>query len=438
VAQDEINEVEANAEVQSIVEGAKEFVQQTKFEDVRTGQWFIQLLRQVVTAYQKNAKAEYFKQKYPGLTNDEIADKLISVTVKYAAIAGAITGVIVSANQLAMLASVGMTAPLFLTSIGVEMVCLAIIQIRLVLDLSVVYDLQLDADDPEDILMIFGYALGVTPTEIIGKGAQIAATETSKRAIKTFISKGTLKALQEFAKKLGFKILQRTIIKYVVPAVSAAVGSSYNYMTTASIGRIAKEHFKNREQASEELRHLISRQFTYELVYPAAVRYIAEVDGVYSERENELYKSILARMTFDNHEQQEFQSLLEQETNLLDAISQLNDADAAKLLMELLILMAVYDDALVEAEKVFLEKVATILKLDVDMQAIELQANDYRVDYAHPVWRSITETTGNMLDATKDASQNFLRNATQNVQGGMQKLFGQKPNIVTDSDTTAE
>jgi tellurite resistance protein len=438
VAQDEINEVEANAEVQSIVERAKDFVQQTKFEDVRTGQWFIQLLRQVVTSYQKNAKAEYFKQKYPGLSNDEIADKLISVTTKYAAIAGAITGVIVSANQLAMLASVGMTAPLFLTSIGVEMVCLAIIQIRLVLDLSVVYDLQLDADDPEDILMIFGYALGVAPTDIIGKGAQIAATETSKRAIKTFISKGTLKTIQEFARNLGFKILQRTIIKYVVPAVSAAVGSSYNYMTTASIGRIAKEHFKNREQASEELRHLISRQFTYSLIYPAAVRYIAEVDGVYSERENELYKSILARMKFDKDEQQELQSLLEEETNLLDAISQLGDADAAKVLMELLILMAVYDGALVEAEKLFLEKVAKILQLDVDMQAIELQANDYRVDYAHPVWRSITETTGNMLDATKDASQNFLRNATQNVQGGMQKLFGQKPNVATDTDTTAE
>jgi hypothetical protein len=146
VAQDEINEIEANAEVQSIVERAKDFVQQTNFEDVRTGQWFIQLLRQVVTSYQKNAKAEYFKQKYPGLSSDEIADKLISVTTRYAAIAGAITGVIVSANQLAMLASVGMTAPLFLTSIGVEMVCLAIIQIRLVLDLSAVYNLQLNAE----------------------------------------------------------------------------------------------------------------------------------------------------------------------------------------------------------------------------------------------------------------------------------------------------
>jgi hypothetical protein len=106
--------------------------------------------------------------------------------------------------------------------------------------------------------------------------------------------------------------------------------------------------------------------------------------------------------------------------------------------MELLILMAVYDGALVEAEKVFLEKVATILQLDVDMQAIELQANDYRIDYANPVWRSITETTGNVLGATRDASQNFLRNATQNVQDGMQKLFGVKPDVVPDTDTTAE
>jgi len=38
------------------------------------------------------------------------------------------------------------------------MLFLSQIQMRHVLDLSVIYDLQLDPEDPEDVLMIFGYA----------------------------------------------------------------------------------------------------------------------------------------------------------------------------------------------------------------------------------------------------------------------------------------
>ena len=105
-----------------------------------------------------------------------------------------------------------MTAALFIGSIGTEMLYLAQIQMRLVLDLSVVYDLQLDSEDPK-MLMILGYALGVTPTEMLGKGLQVAAGAATKGAVKEYVSKGTLKAIQDFARRLGFKILQRTILK---------------------------------------------------------------------------------------------------------------------------------------------------------------------------------------------------------------------------------
>jgi uncharacterized protein (DUF697 family) len=62
-----------------------------------------------------------------------------------------------------------MTAAIFVGAIGAEMLYLAQIQMRLVLDLSVVYDLQLDPEDPEDVMMIFGYALGVTPQKCWAK-----------------------------------------------------------------------------------------------------------------------------------------------------------------------------------------------------------------------------------------------------------------------------
>ena len=297
-------------QVVSELNEAKQLAKSLKFDEVKNGEWFIHLLRKVIQTYDRNARATYFQQKYPGLSLDEIADILTSVSVRYATIAGAIAGGAATANQIAALSSAGMTAALFIGSIGAEMLYLARIQMRLVLDLSVIYDLQLDPEDPEDILMIFGYALGVTPTEMLGKGIQVAAGAATKGAVKKYISKGTLKTIQDFARRLGFKILQRTILKYAVPVASAAVGSSYNYVTTKSVGRIAKAHLKNRGKVTEELRVLVSRQNTYDMAFPAAVMYVAQVDGQFSSKEKELYKAMLSRMSFDEYTQTEFQKLI--------------------------------------------------------------------------------------------------------------------------------
>ena len=414
---------EIENEVQSDLEQAKEFTKQIAFEEVKTGEWFIKLLQQVLSSYQKNVRAEYFQQKYPGLSPDEIADILISVTIRYAAIAGAITGVAVSISELAMLGSGGMTAALFLTSIGAEMIYLARIQIRLVLDLATAYDVQLDPNDPEDILMIFGYALGITPTEFLGKGLQIAASETSKQAIKTYISKGTLKAIQDFARRLGFRILQRTIIKYLVPAVSAAVGSGYNYATTISVGKIARSHLKNRGKVTDELRNLISKQQMYEIIYPAAVMYVAKVDGEFHDRERELYKSILSRMTFGEHSKEEFQRLIEHEDDLLDTIRQIDDKYAAETFMELIILMAIYDGKITDTEREFLEKVADILQIDIDVQSLDERAQEYQIDYGDGHWRKIAEITSKTLSSTKDTGQKLFRRSKEDLDARFKKLF---------------
>ena len=78
--------------VKSELSEAKEFAKATKIEDVKSGQWFISLLKKVVSTYDKNVTAEYFQKKYVGLSPDEIADILVDVTVKYATIAGGVAG----------------------------------------------------------------------------------------------------------------------------------------------------------------------------------------------------------------------------------------------------------------------------------------------------------------------------------------------------------
>jgi tellurite resistance protein len=332
----------------------------------------------VVRAYDRNARAEYFQQKYPGLSPDEIADILTIVTMRYAAIAGAVAGAAITINQVAVLSSAGMTAALLVTTIGAEMIYLARIQMRLILDLSVVYDLQLNSEDPEDMLMIMGYAIGVAPTDLVGKGFQTAGAALTKGMVKEYISKDTLKLVQEFARHLGFKILQRDILKFAVPVASAAVGSTYNYVTTQAVGRFAKVHFKNRGKVTEELRVMLSRQNTYDLVFPAAALYMAQIDGEFSTQEKELYRAMLSRMSFEPHLRSEFQKLADNENALLETISQIEDNEIKHILFDVIILMAVYDGKLVGTEREFLTKVAAQLGITLDMNEIEQGVNEYK------------------------------------------------------------
>jgi RNA polymerase subunit RPABC4/transcription elongation factor Spt4/uncharacterized tellurite resistance protein B-like protein/uncharacterized protein (DUF697 family) len=411
-------------QVSSELDTAKQLAKSLNFDEVKSGEWFIGLLQKVIQTYDRNARATYFQKKYPGLPSDDIADILTSVTVRYATIAGAVAGAAATANQIAALSSAGMTAALFVGSVGAEMLYLSQIQMRLVLDLSVVYDLQLDPEDPEDILMIFGYALGVTPAEMIGKGLQVASGAGAKAAMKKYISKGTLQALEDFARRLGFKILQRTILKYVVPVASAAVGSSYNYVTTKSVGRIAKAHLKNRGKVTDELRVLVSRQHTYDLAFPAAVMYVAQVDGQFSAKEKEFYKAMLSRMSFDEHTQVEFQKLIAGEDNILEAISKIEDEEVRTSLMETLVLMTIYDGELAEKEREFLGSVAERLNVPLDIADVERRTQDYQIVVQKNVFEKTAEITGGAAAKAMDVAGQAASGVKNTAVGASEKVKG--------------
>lgn len=409
VTHDEVTE----AEVASELEEAKSFAKTLNIEEVKSGQWFLALLQKVVQSYNRNVRAEYFQQKYPGLPPDEIADILTSVTVRYATIAGAITGAAVTANQVAALSSAGMTIAMMAGAIGAEMVYLARIQMRLVLDLSVVYDLQLDPDDPEDILVIFGYAMGVAPVGMLGKGLQKAAQNGTQRAIKKYISKGTLKAIQDFGKRIGIRILQRSIINYTLPVVSMVMGSSYNYLTTKSVGGIAKNHLKNRGKVTEELRQIVSRQNTYDLAFPAAAMYMAQIDGEFSAKEKEFYRAILSRMSFEEYTQAELKKLMADEGNIVQAIAQIEDDQIRNSLVEVLVLMAVYDGELVEEERDFLIKAAAELNVPLDIQDVERRTEDYRV----VIEKNIFQKAAGSTKESASRAAGIAEQAAGNVKG---------------------
>lgn len=421
----DLSDDEVDAEVTTELAQSSEFIRRIRLDDIQSGEWFVLLLQAVVSAYERNTRVAYFQQKYPGLTEDALADKLISVTARYAAVAGAVAGVTTSINQISLLASGGLTTTLLLSAIGAEFTYLARIQIRLILDLSVVYDLQLNPDDPEDVLMIMGFALGIGPAELTGRGLQIAAGSLTRSFIRTYISKGTLKSIQGFARQLGFKILQRTMIKYMVPGVSAAVGSSYNYLSTRSVGQIAQAHFKNRGVATEELRQLVSRQTSYELLFPAMLRYLAEIDGNPNPREQELYQAMVSRMSFDAHTQREFELLTRDESTMFEQLSAVAEPEKRQTLLDLLILMAIYDGELVEAEEAFLLKTAAAMDIPLDKTTLHVQAAAYQLDLnSGSMWQRLIAKTGEAFQGIGQHAQSVSSRVVRAIQVSHSTRFG--------------
>ena len=386
------------AEVESGLDDAKREAGQLDLSEIRSGDWFVRILQQVCRTYDRNARAEYFQRKYVGLPPDDIADKLISVVTRTAAVTGGVAGVATSAAQVATLSTAGLTSALLVSSIGGEMIYLARMQMRLVLDLAVVYDVELDPDDPEDVLLVFGYALGVSPTGVVSKFAQQAAGHATKRAVRKYISKGVLQSVKSMGAKVGVKILQKTIIKYTVPAASAVVGSSFNYLSTKSIGKIARTHFAQRGAANEELRALISRSEEHDLVFPAAALYMANADGQLSPTERELYVSMLSRMSLPDHTRAEFERLAKSEDDILEAAAtRLTEPDERRAFLDVLSLLAVCDGELADEEREFLSRAAETLGVPIDLTAIEDSTRDYRVaverDFAAEATASVKRTT---------------------------------------------
>ena len=164
-------------------------------------------------------------------------------------------------------------------------------------------------------------------------------------------------------------------------------------MTTKTLGRIAKSHISNRGKATDELRLLVSRQNTYEIAFPAAAMYMTQIDGEYSVKEKEFYRALLSRMSFEEHTQAEFQKLLKSEGNILEAIAQIEDEELKSSLVEVMVLMAVYDGELVEAERCFLIKTAAHLNVPLDIDEVERRAGDYRIVVEKNVFQKAVGTT---------------------------------------------
>jgi uncharacterized protein (DUF697 family) len=221
------------------------------WSNLKSGEWLFHLMEKTFRLYAQRAANEAFPLEFPGRTRAEIAELLIDTACKKTALAGALTGAAVSADELVGLVTAGegvvglpVNIAVAATAICSEVFFTARIQLQLVARLAALYGRTLDPENPDDILAIMHFAFGGAVAQNLSKEIARSGAKYSREVIgRYYAKKESYEVLKRFAKKLGFKLIRRSVVNSVVPGVSMIMGALWNKRTTRAIGRNAQKFF---------------------------------------------------------------------------------------------------------------------------------------------------------------------------------------------------
>src|SRR5437588_11724310 len=217
----------------------------------RSGEWLFYLIQRSFRQHWDAAAAEAFHDEFPGCDSDRIARKLIARAAKDASAIGAVTGAIVSADEIAALltageALIGLPANIAIAvgSIAAELILFLRIQLRLIAQLARLYGVALDTDDPGEVLTIIALATGgAAARDVSSYGIRIGGSAASA-SVKRLFSDQRLHLLKLISAKAGKHMLRRSLLKNTLAVASVGIGAGSNYFAMKSIGRVAMHHFR--------------------------------------------------------------------------------------------------------------------------------------------------------------------------------------------------
>lgn len=227
---------------------------------LKSGSWFYDFARSTFRTYYERATPEYLREKYPGKGADFIADRLIRVAAKNAMLLGSVTGAAISADELAGLLTAGEggiglpgNVLLGLAAAGAELVLLVRFQLQMVAGLARLYGVELDPEDPEDVLTIFTFALGGSLAERAGRLGMKVGARATRQMVERRVRREMFAPWKLLGERVGAKLAGRSLLKYAVPMVSVGIGATWNYATTRALGRLAQRHFEGRAREESAL-----------------------------------------------------------------------------------------------------------------------------------------------------------------------------------------
>lgn len=224
------------AQVETLLSEVREFAKSESADSLKSGDWFARLIKYALESYSKNATAEFFKAKYPGLPADIVAESLITTAKRYSALEGGASAAAYSALVASTIGSGGGASPLTVPAAAmaflVDMSFTTVLQLRLAHDLAVIYGSPIDLDDPQDVWDLVQVAVGVKASEIAREAVAKAAPEAARQGVKAVVRGPVLQFLQKLP-IIGRYILQRRVAQFAIPVLSVPLNAGMNWWTTS-------------------------------------------------------------------------------------------------------------------------------------------------------------------------------------------------------------
>lgn len=358
----------------------REFVSNLSMDDLKSGDWFAKLLAFSLNQYVTQVDAAYFKEKYPNLPPDAVVDARIKMAANYAAIEGALSSSAYTGAVAATIGSGGGASPLTLPAGGASFVIdlsyTSYLQLRMTHDISVLYAVPLDLNDPDDTWKLVKLAFGIKAGEAAGGAVMKGLPAFVRPIVKKIFSGSTLAALKSLP-VVGKHLLQRNIIKFTIPGVTIPVTTAVNRWTAKAAGTRAKILLRREAQIIEASQRIVAQAENVEAVL-AALWWIINIDKAIQDEERLLlhYLTVSAEQSTDNGEayQQYIESFKSQievdEDDLWTRISQISEDDAPKLYKAAIIASAV-DGKISKQELELFERLAQRLGLQHDTKLID-------------------------------------------------------------------
>ena len=238
------------------------FVKSLSTDDIKSGNWFTQLLTHALSTYTEKVDWSYFQGKYAGVPADAIVDQRVKMAARYAAIEG---GLSASAYTAAIAATIGsgggaspLTIPAAVTTGVVDVAYVTQLQLRLAYDIAVLYRVPLDTSDPEDLWKLIRVALTIRSGEAVQDGLLKAVPVLMRQVVKKYYKGPVLAAAKGFP-FVGKYLLQRNVIKMAIPGVGIPLAVVVNRYTTLVAGRHAQDVFRNEARVIEAAEGLTRR-----------------------------------------------------------------------------------------------------------------------------------------------------------------------------------
>lgn len=340
-----MTESNASLEIKSENSRFYDMFKENPMQHISDGTWFTKILQMVLTEHAQKVNGDYFKKKYLGLNNEQIAYQLIRTTSDYTAIAGGLAASVITAAELSIPKKAKESLVIGATTIIGELSYISYLQLKLVYDISVVLDAKLDKEDPEDILTIFWFSLGVKTWQSITNVAFNTTTRGAAYLGRKALRSGIREAIVNAAVKLGGnklakKITEKTLMKLLVPGISIPIASFANKKFTQKLGDNAVKHFKTRGIAIKIIDKLYDFGRYYQIITMPLIFQVGifDVKKEYVSRNIEMQNSILRRLQIQNEEEKTIKDLVELDIDeFCRVISNIDDVQIQQYLFEIVV-----------------------------------------------------------------------------------------------------